>query len=118
MADFQQHYGELEARDAEVVALSADAEDDARRTVEKLGLRFPVVFGIDPNATSEAIGCYTGTHDGRPHVQPAGFVLTGDGVVALAVYSSGKVGRLTAKDALTMVDDLRRRASRNRAADS
>jgi peroxiredoxin len=107
LADFQQHKAELDALNAEIVALSADREEDAWGTVERLGLRYRVLYGLDPEATSRAIGCYTGTHDGRPHVQPAAFVLRPDGRIAHAVYSSGNVGRLTAGDAVTIAKELR-----------
>lgn len=116
MAELWEHYHEFESLDTEVVALSSDAEEDARGTVDMLALQFPVIFGIDPEAASSAIGCYTGVHEGKAHVQPAGFVLTPDGVVAHAVYASGKVGRLTANDALTVIKDLRKRAADRAAA--
>ncbi|MBI4503616.1 MAG: redoxin domain-containing protein [Gemmatimonadetes bacterium] len=109
MADFQQHHAEFNALDTQVVALSADMESDARETVEKLGLDFTVLYGLDPESTSRAIGCYTGTREVRPIIQPAGFVLRPDGSIAHAVYSSGKVGRFTAGDGLTIVKDLRKK---------
>jgi peroxiredoxin len=107
LADFQRHRAELDAQNAEIVALSADPEQDARGTVERLGLEFRVLYGLDPEATSRTIGCYTGIHEGRPHIQPAAFVLRPDGTIAHAVYSSGNVGRLTADDALTIMKGLR-----------
>jgi peroxiredoxin len=106
LADFQQHKAEFDALNAEIVALSADPEEEAWGTVERLGLKFRVVYGLDPEATSRAIGCYTGTHEGRPHIQPAAFILGPDGRIVHAVYSSGKIGRLTAGDALTIVKEL------------
>jgi peroxiredoxin len=106
LADFQQHRAEFDASSAEIVALSADTREDAWGTVERLGLEFRVLYGLDPEATSRTIGCYTGTREGRPHVQPAAFILGPDGRIAQAVYSSGKVGRLTADDALTIVKEL------------
>jgi peroxiredoxin len=106
LADFQQSKAEFDSLDARIVALSADLEDEARGTVERLGLDFTVLYGLDPEATSGAIGCYTGMHEGRPHIQPAGFVLGPDGRVVHAVYSSGRVGRLTAGDALMIVKGL------------
>lgn len=90
------------------MALSADTADEARGTVEQLGLEFTVAHDLDPVAVSRAIGCYAGTRKGRPHLQPADFVLAPDGTIVHAVYSSGKVGRLTANDALTLVKDLRK----------
>jgi len=109
LADFQQHSGEFEALGVPVVALSADNAENARGTVAKLGLSFPVLYDLDPEQTSRAIGCYVGVREGRAHLQPADFVLTPDGNVAHAVYSSGKVGRLTAEDALTVVRDLQKK---------
>jgi peroxiredoxin len=106
LADFQQHRAELEALGVEVVALSADTREDAWGTVERLGLEFRVLYGLDPKATSRTIGCYTGDHDGRPHIQPAAFILDPDGRIAHALYSSGKVGRLDVGDALTIVKEL------------
>jgi peroxiredoxin len=108
LADFQQHKAEFDALDAQIVALSADREEDAGGTVERLGLGFMVLYDLGPEATSRAIGCYTGMHEGRPHIQPAAFILGPDGRIVHAMYSSGKVGRLTASDALTMVKDLRK----------
>lgn len=105
MADFQQHLGELEALGARIVFLSSDTEPDATATVERLGLRFPVAYGLDPEAVSRLIGCYTGRREGRPHLQPAAFVLARDGAIVHAMYSSNKVGRLTAADTLTLLRD-------------
>jgi hypothetical protein len=67
-----------------------------------------VLYDLDPEATSRAICCYTGKHEGKPHIQAAAFILGPDGRIVHAMYSSGKVGRLTATDALTMVKDLRK----------
>jgi peroxiredoxin len=107
LADFQQHKAEFDALAAQIVALSADDEKEAGETVERLKLEFTVLYGLDPEATSRAIGCYTGMHEGRPHIQPAAFILGPDGRIVHAMYSSGKVGRLTASDALTIMRDLR-----------
>ena len=108
MADFQTHKAEFDALDAPILALSADTQAGAWETVEQLGLTFPVLYDLDPDATSRVIGCYTGTHEGRPHIQPASFILAPGGKIVHAVYSSGKVGRLLASDAVTIVKDLRK----------
>ncbi len=106
MADLESHLARLEELDAQVVALSSDPLDAARGTVEKLDLHYTVLYGLDARDTSAAIGCYTGRHEGEEHIQPAGFVLDRDGTIAHAVYSSGKVGRLTAADAIAVLEDL------------
>ncbi len=44
-------------------------------------------------------------HNGTPRIQPAAVVLDGSGDILHLVYSSGKVGRLTAADTLTLIRD-------------
>lgn len=105
MADFQQHKSAFDELGATIVALSSDPQDSARTTITTLGLAFPVAYGLDAAATSRAIGCYAGIHEGVPHVQPTAFVVDGGGNILHAVYSSGMVGRLTAEDALTLIRD-------------
>lgn len=107
MADFKEHQAEFDALDVRIIAISSDSEENARVTAEHVGPAIKVGYGVDAAETSRIIGCYTGVHEGLPHVQPASFILNEKGLIALAVYSSGKVGRLTAKDALTLANDLR-----------
>ena len=52
LADFQQHKAEFDAVDAQIVALSADGEEETWGTVQELGLEFRVLYGLDPEATS------------------------------------------------------------------
>jgi peroxiredoxin len=106
LADFARHQADLEQLGVQIVALSSDTETDARGILEELSLDFTVVWGLDPEAASAAIGCYTGIRQGRPHIQPASFLLKDDGTIAYAVYSSGKVGRFTAADAMTVAKGL------------
>lgn len=106
MADFEQHLERLEALDAQVIATSSDGLDDAKATVDELGLEFTVGFGLDPEEATDKTGCYTADRKGDRHVQPTAFVLKRDGTIALAVCSSGKVGRLTAQDAIAALKDL------------
>jgi peroxiredoxin len=108
LADFQRHKAELDAVETRIVALSADGEEEAQGTFDQLGLEFTVLYDLNAEATSRAIGCYTGTHEGRPHIQPAAFVLDPDGRIVHAMYSSGNVGRLTAGDVLTIVKARRK----------
>lgn len=109
MADFQKYKSELDELDVRIIALSSASHEDARGTVDKLGLDFPVLYGLDAAATSRLIGCDTGLHEGTPHVQPASFVLDAQGTIVHTVYSSGKVGRLTAEDALTLARDAKKK---------
>ena len=106
MADFQSHKREFDALDAEIIALSADAAADAGAMVEQLGIQFDVLCDLDPGVLAATIGTYTATRKGRDYVQPAAFVLKRDGTIVHAVYSSGMVGRLTARDVLTILNDV------------
>lgn len=107
LESFQRHRERFEEADVRVVALSADPEAEAEATVEEHGLDYPVGFGLDPARMRETLGAYVDEEDG--YVQATGFVLRPGGTVALAVYSSGAVGRLVAEDALGLVAYARER---------
>ena len=103
MADFTLHSANFAALDTEIIALSADNADDTRAFVQTLGVEFDVLHGLDPTAIATTVGTYTGQREGRPHLQPAAFVVDKSGKVLHAVYSSGKVGRLTSHDVLSLL---------------
>ena len=109
MADYDDHRADFDALGAAVIAGSSDPLEDARARADETGFRSPMLFGLDAGALADALGVYTGVRQGRPHLQPAAFVLEPDGTVAHAVYSSGKVGRLTAGDALTVLRGMVKR---------
>ncbi len=102
----EQHRAALQTLDAQIVAISSDAPEDARGTVEALGLGFQVLSGLEAKDSAAHLGCYIGTHAGTAHVQPTSFVLDRDGRIVHALYSSGRVGRLTGDDAVTLVEGL------------
>lgn len=101
----ERHADQIRDAGARIVAASSDPAERARETRAELDLSFTVLWGLDAERTAELIGCYTGERQGASHIQPAGFVLDRGGVISLAVYSSGKVGRMTAADALTALSD-------------
>ncbi len=76
---------------------------DAEWLVRELQLGFPLGYDLDAETASRSVGCFVGVHEGCRHVQPSGFILDPDGIVIHAVYASGKVGRLTASDVLTVL---------------
>lgn len=105
LAGFQKQLDQFAALGVTVVSLSADAEAEAAATVADQHLTFPVAYGVDPSEAAETLGTYIsdGT-DGHPvYTQATGFILTPDSSVAIAVYSSGAIGRLTAADTLGMI---------------
>lgn len=103
--DFQKHLTDFEQEGTRVVALSTDTVVQAQRTVNLYGLTFPVLWGADARLVAATTGAYV---LGEPPIlQATGFLLRPDGKVALAVYSSGAVGRLVAHDTLRHVQYLR-----------
>ena len=86
-----------------VVAISVDDEATSAGTVAKHGITFPVGHSADPHAVSELVGTYLGDHGDGTYLQSTGVVLRPDGTVAVAVYSSDAIGRLTPPDVLGFV---------------
>ena len=82
MADFEKRHEEFARRGATVVGASADAFDDAQRTVERLALRMPLAYGLDAREFSTLTGAFFS--DEKSFVHATGFVIDRDGrVVAL-----------------------------------
>ena len=102
LVDFQKHLDQFTTAGIKVVALSVDTEDEATATVENNDLTYPVGYGVDPVAVSATFGSFLsdGEDEHGTYVQATGFVVTPDGRVAISVYSSSAIGRLTAADTL------------------
>jgi peroxiredoxin len=105
LAGFQRAGEKLAETGIKIVALSVDDEATARRTIEKHGLSFPVGHSADVDGVAIVTGAYT--NQSPRYLQTTGFLLTPDGKVANAVYSSGPIGRLVAEDVIGMVTYLK-----------
>lgn len=106
MAGLEEHAEEYEEAGVRIVALSADEAEGAREMVSDEELSFPVLYGLDVEDSKDRFGLYIQKGD-KTHLQPAQFVLDPDGVIRLACYSSGAVGRLSATEILGVVDTAR-----------
>lgn len=106
LLDFQRAREQLNELGAEVVALSVDSLEQAQQTVERHKLGFPVLYGLDAHEVAETIGAFI-NEDPR-YLQATGFVLRPDGTVAVAVYSSGAIGRLVAADTINFLKYLQK----------
>lgn len=106
MADFESKLEELRSLDVEVVAASVDELDDARKTVARHGLGFPVGYGLDAAGFAEQTGAFW--DEAKGYVHATGFVLRPDGRVAAAVYSTGPIGRYVAADVVGLIRYLGR----------
>jgi peroxiredoxin len=87
-----------------LVAVSVDAEPEARKTVAEHALTFPVAYG----AEGPTLGALTGAfwEEKRRCLQVTGFILKADGTVAQALYSTGPIGRYTAAEALKILEKI------------
>jgi peroxiredoxin len=107
LADFQAYQEQLLRENVEVVALSVDAVDKARQTVEQLGLTFPVAYALDVPRDAEKIGAFW--EERRRIFHATSFVLDRDRNVLHACYSTGPIGRISAEEALSSLQFARGR---------
>ena len=90
---------------AQVVALSADTEQDVAGLIDKHDLTFPVGYSADARHLARLTGAFV--NDDPLCVQSTGFVLDPDGRVIVSVYSSGAIGLLVPDDVVGMIRYLR-----------
>jgi len=106
VVDFQRAREHLNELGAEVVALSVDSLEQAQQTVERHRLSFPVLSGLDAHQVEETIGA--SSNEDPLYLQATGFVLRPDGTIAVAVYSSGAIGRPVAADTVNLLKYLQK----------
>jgi peroxiredoxin len=102
LAGYQDLLDDFEENGADLVALSADDEEGARAMQDHVDADFTVAYGVDVDEMEERLGLYVNRGE-RTHLQPAQLILDEEGRVRFASYSSGKVGRLEAEEALGQV---------------
>ena len=91
----------IEAEETYPAACSVDRKEHARALVEKLGLTFDVGYGLNHQEVSEKTGAF---HEpNKNYIHAAGFLLNPDNTVAVAVYSTGAIGRFASADFLAMI---------------
>ena len=108
LAGFQRATEKLAEAGIKVVALSVDDEAATRGTIEKFRLSYPVGHSADADKVASITGAYT--NESPRYLQATGFLLTPDGKILNAVYSSGPLGRLVADDVIGMVAYLKSKA--------
>lgn len=104
MAGFEEHQEAFRNAGVRLAVLSADGEAGARKMKDEEGLSFPVLYGLDVDEMHERFGIYIAKGE-KTHLQPAQFIVDPGGKIFFASYSSGKVGRLSAEEALEEVPD-------------
>lgn len=101
MADF-------DALGTTIIAASVDSLENARKTISRHEITFPVAYGLDPAAVGNMTGAFWDPEKGYLHA--TGFMIRPDGKLAGAVYSTGPVGRYRAEDTLGLIQYLSKMA--------
>ncbi len=86
-----------------MIALSAQTTDKAELMIQRHGLTYPVVFGLEPEEMARKIGCTISLEE-PVRLEPTGIVLRPDGTIAWSAYASSAIGRLTADDTAAIMD--------------
>lgn len=75
--------------------------DDREKTAEVAAdLSFPVAYGVT-REDADTVGAWWESR--RDHIQPSEFWLTGEGRVLGSMYSNLPIGRMDAKETLTLL---------------
>ena len=102
MGEFETQRQALADEGIAVVALSTDTAENAKGTAETLGLGYPVAHGLPLEKTHQALGCFY--EERRQILHATGFLLRPGGEIAIALYSSGAIGRLRPDEILRLVE--------------
>jgi peroxiredoxin len=104
MASFAAAAEALADAGIKVVAFSADDENSTKEFIAKHHIPFVVGHSAKIETIRAATGAYLNQHPARGHfLENTGFVLSPDGTVANAVYSSRAIGRLVPNDVIRLV---------------
>jgi peroxiredoxin len=102
LADFQEHLNEFRDKGIKIIGASTDSLEDAQKMVDRHKLTFSLAYGMDTKEFANMTGAFFSDEKGFIHA--TGFIIRPDGGVDDAVYSTGPIGRLTAADALMLID--------------
>ena len=109
----------------DVIAASADPLEDAKRTVEELGIEFSLAYGIDVEQIARLTGAFFAvSEEAKPlegseerkaaitgeaeqkkklFLEPLAFLIRPDKTIDVVCYSSGHIGRLWPKEIGSLV---------------
>jgi len=103
LSAFQRKLPELEQLGARVIAISADSAEEAQKTVDRHHIAFPVLYGASPVLVAKSFGTHTASNANGTYINSTGFIVDPRGAIAIAVYSSGAIGRIVADDAIGLI---------------
>jgi peroxiredoxin len=105
LADYERILDEFKDQEVNVFAASSDTMVDALELIADKNLTFPVGYKLDPEGVSRLTGAFY--EEGKGYLHAAGFVLDPTGVVAVAAYSTGPIGRMAPANALAEIKYLK-----------
>lgn len=94
LAEFQREIPVFEELGVRIVAISADSGEEARNTVVRHYLTFPVLYRAVPAIVAKTFGAHLAINEYGTYIESTGFVVDPDGSIVLAVYASGATGPL------------------------
>lgn len=106
MADFQESYQELKSKQIKVIAASVDPIKKAKELVDKLGITYPVGYGMTAEEVSRITGAFYEKE--KKYLHATDFLLRLEKTIVVASYSTGPIGRFVAKDVLKLVKFYKR----------
>jgi peroxiredoxin len=98
---FQRRLAEFDALDAQVVAVSADSLEEARKTADRYSITYELGYGLDAREIAGKTGAFFAGEGGFLH--STDFILDPGGLVVNGVYSTGAIGRLVPDDCLGLI---------------
>lgn len=105
LAAFARAADEFAGEDIKVVSVSAEDRMKSEALVDKHKLGFSVGYGADVRAVSAATGAFV--NQDPVALQATGFIISPEGRVVTAVYSTRAIGRLMPADVLGFVRHLK-----------
>ena len=101
LAGFQSSLSAYEEEQITVIAGAVDAVEKTKEFAEKVGVTFPVAWGMDAVEISRLTGAFYDKE--RAYIHPANFLVRPDKTIEVASYSTGPVGRFVAANVLDLV---------------
>lgn len=106
MAGYAERLTDFDEAGVQILALTAESEEGARKMQEAVEPGFPILYGLDAEEMRDTIGCYIASDADPPHLHATDVVLDPEGRVRLVVYSSGAIGRLQPEPTLATILSL------------
>ena len=101
MADFQALIKDFESEQIKVIAGSVYPIEKAKEFVEKIGIAYSVGYGLNAEEISRITGAFYEKE--KQFLHATGFIIRPDKTIVNACYSSGPIGRLSARDTLNLI---------------